>query len=185
MKLTNRESRRPYSNQHLTSRQINQQELKDHFSYDPDSGLITKTTKKGFVQVSERADCNTPTKRVCVGVNNKRIAGGNFVILYTYGFFPEPKQYRLYFINKDQSDLRLDNIKLIKIEKPLTQEYIKEILNYDPETGIMSWKYGNKNQKRSLSGKISGNGPNAYFRLEIDKCCYSVHRLAWLYMTGS
>jgi HNH endonuclease/AP2 domain len=59
----------------------------------------------------------------------------------------------------------------------LTQEYLKEILHYEPETGLWFWF-------RDNSGKLAGQIHNGYVLITIDGVKYLAHRLAFLYMTG-
>ena len=65
----------------------------------------------------------------------------------------------------------------------LTAERLKEVLNYEPDTGVFTWlhKTGSKS-----SGSVAGTPhKNGYcIRIMIDRKCYRAHRLAWLYMTG-
>jgi uncharacterized membrane protein YcgQ (UPF0703/DUF1980 family) len=64
----------------------------------------------------------------------------------------------------------------------ITQERLKELLHYNPDTGIFTWKV---NKPRVLMGSIAGTICNKYLTIKIDQVRYYSHRLAWLYMTGS
>lgn len=65
----------------------------------------------------------------------------------------------------------------------LTQERLKELLHYDPDTGIFCWRVTNSNRAvagtecRSLNGK-------GYVQIGVDGRRYEAQRLVWLYMTG-
>lgn len=66
----------------------------------------------------------------------------------------------------------------------VTLERLKELLAYDPATGIFTWKIRRRNQIRP--GTIAGKSVNdeGYHKIFIDAKSYSAHRLAWFYMTG-
>lgn len=64
----------------------------------------------------------------------------------------------------------------------LTQERLKELLNYNPDTGIFTRIGGTGARK---IGKQSGCVCKAgYIVLGVDYKVYFAHRLAWLYMNG-
>lgn len=58
----------------------------------------------------------------------------------------------------------------------LTQERLKELLGYSPETGEF------KNRDGKVVGSAKGH---RYVRVYLDGAMHYAHRLAWLYMTGS
>jgi hypothetical protein len=79
----------------------------------------------------------------------------------------------------------------------LTQEYLKSVLDYDPETGVFTWKTRHISTFKSNSQQycdiwngryantIAGRSDNRGYRgIMINKRRYLSHRLAYLYMTG-
>lgn len=71
----------------------------------------------------------------------------------------------------------------MKKSKKITQKRLKELLHYDPDTGIFKWKVQISN--RIKIGDIAGciNQQN-YIKIRIDGKIYASHRLVWLYMEG-
>jgi HNH endonuclease len=65
----------------------------------------------------------------------------------------------------------------------LTQAQLKELLTYDPDTGIFKWKDTGRGRSwdRVAGYKEGGNGR---IRIRIGTRNYLAHRLAWLYVYG-
>ena len=77
----------------------------------------------------------------------------------------------------------------------LTQNFVKEILYYDSETGVFLWKHRDLKHFKSVcsqkkwntryagmvAGDIDGKG---YWRIAINRRRYIAHRVAWLYVYG-
>ena len=67
-------------------------------------------------------------------------------------------------------------------KKKLTQERLKKLLHYDPDTGIFAWKVSRGTVK---VGKITGYVDiNGYTIIGVDHKIYTAHRLAWLFVYG-
>ena len=63
----------------------------------------------------------------------------------------------------------------------LTAEKLRELLHYDQETGIFTWKVRTFNQVKvgDATGCPDGTG---YSKIRVQGRLYKAHRLAWLYM---
>lgn len=61
----------------------------------------------------------------------------------------------------------------------LTQERLKELVHYDPESGAFSRL---KNIRKD--GKVGSIRPDGYLTLCVDGTIYTAHRIAFLYMNG-
>jgi hypothetical protein len=65
----------------------------------------------------------------------------------------------------------------------LTAEFVRSILDYDPETGVLRWKV--KRRHNALPGTEAGKLHQlGYRRIKIDRREYAAHRLAWLIAYG-
>jgi hypothetical protein len=64
-----------------------------------------------------------------------------------------------------------------------TLKYLKEILEYNEQTGIFTWKENRGSNK--TKGKIADNkNLRGYITIGINGKRYKAHRLAWLYIYG-
>ena len=64
----------------------------------------------------------------------------------------------------------------------LTQSHLKEILDYNENTGVFTWKTPKKYGLKI--GSKAGTNENGYIAITIDSVKYKAHRLAWLYKFG-
>jgi hypothetical protein len=71
-----------------------------------------------------------------------------------------------------------------KGNKMVTQQQLKDVLNYNPATGIFTW--AKTRSSRSKMGKIAGTKSNRDGRIyiRINNIRYTSYRLAWLYVYG-
>ena len=66
----------------------------------------------------------------------------------------------------------------------LTQERLKELLVYDPETGLFTWKVSPAASVKIGDTAGSLNSPR-YCQIRIEGYAYLAHRLVWLYVHGN
>lgn len=81
-------------------------------------------------------------------------------------------------------------------ERQLTQEYVRSLFEYEPETGVLTWKERPrehfssdriwKSTNTRCAGKATSVSANSdgYQQVGIDGKSYKAHRIIWLYMEG-
>lgn len=67
--------------------------------------------------------------------------------------------------------------------KKLNQERLKQVLKYEPESGVFTWKCV---RSSALVGCVAGHTSKqtGYRIIGVDGCLFLAHRLAWMYMHG-
>lgn len=82
-----------------------------------------------------------------------------------------------------EGKLPLDD-ELVAISKlPLTQDTLKQLLYYCPETGLFTWL--GRTSYRNYKGKVvCTKAKQGYILIGINSTRYNAHRLAFLYMLG-
>lgn len=68
----------------------------------------------------------------------------------------------------------------------ITVDRVRDLLHYDKETGIFTWRVDVGRWGRTKAGTVTGS-PDAHghLRIQVDGVLLYAHRIAWLYMTGS
>jgi len=62
----------------------------------------------------------------------------------------------------------------------VSAERLRELLHYDPETGIFRWR----NWRTGPAKETAGRPSQRYLQIQVDGRRYQAHRLAILYVTG-
>lgn len=65
----------------------------------------------------------------------------------------------------------------------IDQARLKEVLQYDPDTGEFIWRQ-RMSSRAPVGGRAGVTRQDGYVKISIDKRQYFAHRLAHLYMTG-
>lgn len=65
----------------------------------------------------------------------------------------------------------------------LTAIQVREMLNYNPDTGEFTWKVSNSNRVK-VGDSAQSISVWGYARIGINGKRYPAHRIAWLYVTG-
>jgi hypothetical protein len=65
----------------------------------------------------------------------------------------------------------------------LTIEQLKEVLEYNPDTGLFTWL--KSNGRRAKVGNVAGCKNKGYIVIKINRKRHLAHRLAYLYMAGN
>ena len=69
-----------------------------------------------------------------------------------------------------------------KTEGVLAADRLRELLSYDPETGVFVWNVSRGTVKKgAVAGRKNTDG---YIEISIDSRLYKAHRHAWLYVYG-
>lgn len=71
-----------------------------------------------------------------------------------------------------------------RIENPIKQCALKDLLDYSPETGIFTWR-DEEHVHRAFRGKLAGCLHHGGYRIIcVNGQIYQANRLAWIYMHG-
>ena len=68
----------------------------------------------------------------------------------------------------------------------ITAKRLRQLLHYDPQTGLFRWRVGRPGFRRDMDGQTAGYRESVGGRISVtvEYGVYRAHRLAWLYMTG-
>ena len=66
----------------------------------------------------------------------------------------------------------------------LSQSLLKELLHYDPDTGIFTWLVNLRMGYHDMGKQAGTTNPDGYRLIRIRGRSYMAHQLAWIYVTG-
>lgn len=164
---------------------INIDSLRERLSYDPETGVFTWLVTRGRAREGNRAGVIGSQGYRIVGIFNEEIPAARLAWAFCYGEWPHREVER---INEDKLDDRIANLRLNVHSRdfpPLTQDRLKELLDYDPDTGVfVSLKKRGGSKPSTVPVGWTKPGPVPYILINVDGRAYRAHRLAWLYVYG-
>jgi hypothetical protein len=165
---------------------LSAERLRELLDYNPETGAFTWKVSRGLATAGGAAGSSRPDGRITIYVDGAPYEASTLAWLHFNGEFP-PKNLRRK--NGISSDNRIANFHnpyapMPKvIHPPLNADRLRELVAYDPETGIFTRKIviSKVGSVGDVLGFVTNQG-----RLEISVAgkIYFAHRLAWLYMTG-
>jgi len=162
-------------------------EIKKYFSYNPETGELRyskndpRNTKGGKL-----AGTTHPTKPPAVGFKKTIIKASRLIWALHYGEWPDAP---IVHIDGNNHNLKIINLqkKFRYTEKQtITQEDVKALLDYNPETGEIKYKITTGSGKFKTGDIVEYKltpGRN-YRRITINNKQYFLHRIIWLWVYG-
>lgn len=159
------------------------EEVRALLDYDPDTGVLTwrvRPKNKAKWKSLEAGRLNNSGTRQ-ISIRGREYTARRLVWLCVHGDWPtapvEPA-------NGDPDDLRLTNLLLTKpAGEALTAERLRELLDYDRETGVFTWTAAAHSVRQH--GEVAGCAKGARVLIGVCGRQYFAHRLAVLHVTGS
>ena len=158
--------------------ELTHEELTRILDYDPETGVFRWKVQMGRKKIGDVAG-NKSHRGNSINYKSKFYQARRLAWLYIYKNWPVRNLFvkELGWFN--------DSIKNIGIlpEKPeeLTHQYLKECIDYNPETGSWKWKIGHGGV---MYGDIACRVSKDFLLTRILRKNYTTNRLIWFYMTG-
>lgn len=165
--------------------ELTHEELKRLLDYDPETGVFRWRVDRanGSIKAGSVAGSKASSS-IAIYIKNRQRPARSLAWFYVYGEVPKN---RLFVKNGDQFDDRIDNIGMLPDKpKELTHEYLKQCIDYNPETGAFKWKITQGNNKYGEDAFCIGVAKNNAIILTtgiLGKSCTTL-RLIVFWMTG-
>lgn len=191
--------------------ELTQEFVRARLDYNPETGILTwkardrsefSTERAWKIWMSNNFGKVAGSARRGVGKNGVRVLGTSVprvIWLWVYGYIPKLLIHK----NGDTYDDRLGNLTphapLPKGQKEdrekVTQEYARELFDYDKETGKLYWRIRPREHFKTTRGWITSNAKHAgkevgcayesgHLMVKIGLRTWPVHRVVWLMHTG-
>jgi Recombination endonuclease VII len=169
----------------MTRDVITRERLMELLDYNPETGtFIARTSFSRFTRAGDAIGTFLPKEGMTAILDGKRYALHNLAWLYIHGEWPAKQLLKL---DGDPRNTAIANLALPQTGKrgEITQDRLKSVMSYDPQTGIFLWKI--RPAKNIPIGSIAGRNElsNGNRYCSVDGVDYTMQRLAWLHQYGS
>ena len=162
--------------------------MKEVLDYDPTTGIFTWKSEIGSrVRVGSQAGGIDSAGYVRISFDKVLYPAHRLAWYWVHGEWPKTLKH----LNGVKTDNRIANLQPsfkdsetgYKNAPDVTAERLRQVVEYDAETGVIIWKVSpsSKSPVGSVAGVVNSAG---YRILTIDGKKYLAHRLAWLYVHG-
>lgn len=169
-----------------TRRSLSPERVRERLNYDPNTGEFTWRTSPMAPHVGKPAGCYTKVGGITIHVDGAIYSGRRLAWAHFYGHWPE---HDVTHANGDNRDCRIANIVMHRevttaSRDELTQQRLKELIEYDPLTGVLRRR--KFTAPRATAGQLAGSSSYAGHRrfICVDGRRYAASRLVWLYVHG-
>jgi hypothetical protein len=149
--------------------------LKNIIKYEPETGKFFKITYGKWKEMK-------PDKHGRVKVKDgERYHASKLAWWFTYGYYPTLRGAFGYKDGNHRNPAIANLVPLWDTGEGLTQERIRDLFDYDSETGHLIRKYTMGGQKPGIADSMRNDG---YYRVSIFGKRYLSHRIVWLWNKG-
>lgn len=166
----------------MAKNRITSERLRELVTYEPTTGLFTRLRGSGGVLPGQTPEYVNRCGHVEFRLDNELYKAHMLAWFWVYGTWPDA---RLIHKNGVKHDNRVENLRYSRRynKEPLTVERVKCLFIYDPDSGVFTRRVQVSNQH--VGDTVGCLGKRGYLVANIDGKIQYLHRVAWLYMTGS
>ena len=158
--------------------------LRELLDYDPETGGFTRIRKlsgSGGANAGN-GSFNKASGYRMIHVDRRSYFEHRLAWFYVHGTWPT----QVFHVNGDRVDNRISNLTDVPPDRPretpseLTAEKIRELFNYDPDTGVLRWRNG-----RQVRGVQLRSDGKPYLVVHVFRRLYRAHRVVWAHYHGA
>lgn len=158
---------------------ITQEFLKNFLNYDQQTGVFTYAIKtKGRFIGDIAGSVLKVNDSVRIKIKGVTHSAQSLAWLYVHGEYIKD----IYHVDGNRRNNKIDNLRKPVDSSEITQEYLKQNINYNPETGHIV--FIKKGPGRQLNKHLGSFNTNGHLIVRLLGKTYLVHRLIWLYVYG-